>query len=38
MVDTRFSIRESRGLVDFRDVADEARTFLSMPAPEPKPK
>jgi hypothetical protein len=38
IVDTRFSIGESRGLVDFRDVAAEARTFLSMPAPEPKPK
>src|SRR3954470_16736386 len=24
-------IRESCGLVDFRDVADEARTFLSLP-------
>ena len=29
-------IRESCGLVDFKDVADEARTFLSMP-PEPEP-
>ncbi len=38
IVDTRFSIRESRGLFDFKDVADEARTFLSMPAPEPKLK
>ncbi|MBZ9937048.1 toprim domain-containing protein [Mesorhizobium sp. BR1-1-16] len=28
-------IRESCGLVDFRDVADEARAFLSMPHPEP---
>jgi hypothetical protein len=28
-------IRESCGLVDFKDVADEARTFLSMPPPEP---
>lgn len=28
-------IRESRSLVDFKDVADEARTFLSMPPPEP---
>jgi hypothetical protein len=27
-------IRESCGLVDFKDVADEARTFLSMPPPE----
>lgn len=30
-------IRESCGLVDFKDVADEARTFLSMPTPEPEP-
>ncbi|MCH8684454.1 DUF7146 domain-containing protein [Pedomonas mirosovicensis] len=30
-------IRESCGLVDFKDVADEARTFLSMPPPEPEP-
>jgi len=29
-------IRESRGLIDFRDVADEARTFLSLPHPEPE--
>src|SRR3546814_13790022 len=28
-------IRESCGLVDFKDVADGARTFLSMPHPEP---
>ncbi|PEQ11714.1 DNA primase [Novosphingobium sp. PC22D] len=28
-------IRESFGLVDFKDVADEARTFLSMPPPQP---
>ena len=28
-------IRESCGLVDFKDVADEARAFLSMPHPEP---
>ncbi len=28
-------IRESRGLVDFKDVADEARTFLSLPKPDP---
>jgi hypothetical protein len=28
-------IRESCGLVDFRDVADEARRFLAMPRPEP---
>ena len=30
-------IRESCGLVDFRDVADEARTFLSLPHSEPAP-
>ncbi|MEI9425287.1 toprim domain-containing protein [Mesorhizobium sp. Cs1299R1N1] len=30
-------IRESRGLVDFQDVADEARSFLSMPQPTPDP-
>lgn len=29
-------IRESCGLVDFRDVADEARRFLSLPRPELK--
>jgi len=29
-------IRESCGLIDFKDVADEARTFLSMPHPEPE--
>lgn len=28
-------IRESCGLADFRDVADEARQFLSLPQPEP---
>ncbi len=28
-------IRETCGLVDFRDVADEARHFLSLPRPEP---
>lgn len=28
-------IRESRGLVEFRDVADEARRFLAMPRPQP---
>jgi Toprim domain-containing protein len=28
-------IRESCGLVDFRDVADEARRFLSLPRSEP---
>ncbi|WP_072386849.1 toprim domain-containing protein [Hyphomicrobium sp. CS1BSMeth3] len=31
-------IRESLGLVDFRDVADEARLFLSLPRPEPDPQ
>jgi len=31
-------IRESCGVVDFQDVADEARTFLSMPPPEPEPR
>jgi hypothetical protein len=30
-------IRESRGLQDFRDVAGEARRFLSLPRPEPEP-
>src|SRR5258708_5855844 len=30
-------IRESCGLVDFRDVVDEARRFLAMPKPEPVP-
>lgn len=30
-------IRESLGLVDFRDVAEEARTFLAQPHPEPEP-
>ncbi|PZR87906.1 MAG: DNA primase [Stutzerimonas stutzeri] len=29
-------IREARGIVDFRDVADEARRFLSLPQPEPR--
>jgi len=29
-------IRESCGLFDFRDVADEARAFLSLPAWEPR--
>lgn len=28
-------IRETCGIVDFRDVADEARRFLSLPRPEP---
>jgi hypothetical protein len=32
-------IRESLGLIDFADVAEEARMFLSMPPdPEPQPK
>jgi hypothetical protein len=33
-------IRESRGLLDFHDIADEARRFLSLPRsdPEPSPK
>ena len=31
-------IRESRSLVDFKDVADEARSFLAMPRPEPEPE
>lgn len=30
-------IRESCGLTDFRQVADEARAFLSLPRPEPEP-
>lgn len=30
-------IRESCGLIDFKDVADEARTFLSLSPPEPEP-
>ncbi|MEP7457607.1 toprim domain-containing protein [Phyllobacterium sp. SB3] len=30
-------IRESCGLIDFKDVADEARTFLSLPTPDPEP-
>jgi hypothetical protein len=30
-------IRESCGLIDFKDVADEARSFLSLPHPEPGP-
>ncbi|CAM5773214.1 DUF7146 domain-containing protein [Mesorhizobium amorphae] len=29
-------IRESCGLIDFKDVADEARIFLSLPHPEPE--
>jgi hypothetical protein len=31
-------IRESCGLIDFKDVADEARSFLSLPHPEPEPE
>src|SRR5487761_1020697 len=31
-------IRESCGLVDFHDVTDEARRFLSLPRPEPEPE
>jgi hypothetical protein len=31
-------IRESCGLVEFKDVADEARMFLSLPHPEPEPE
>jgi hypothetical protein len=31
-------IRESCGLLDFKDVADEARAFLSLPHTEPKPE
>jgi len=30
-------IRESCGLIDFKDVAAEARCFLSLPHPEPQP-
>ncbi|MEO8884088.1 MAG: toprim domain-containing protein [Devosia sp.] len=30
-------IRESLGLVDFKNVADEARAFLALPQAEPKP-
>ncbi len=30
-------IRESRGLADFKDVAEEARSFLSLPHPGPQP-
>jgi hypothetical protein len=29
-------IRESCGLIHFKDVADEARVFLSLPSPEPE--
>lgn len=31
-------IRESRGLLDFKDVVDEARVFLSLPHPDPEPQ
>jgi len=31
-------IGESLGLVDFADIAEEARRFLSLPHPEPEPK
>ena len=31
-------IRESCGLFDFKDAADEARIFLSMPPQEPEPR
>lgn len=31
-------IRESRGLLDFKDILDEARAFLSLPRPEPEPQ
>ena len=31
-------IREALGLVDFKDVAAEARAFLAMPHPEPEPQ
>ena len=30
-------IRESCGLIDFKDIADEARSFLALPHPEPNP-
>ena len=30
-------IREALSLIDFTDVAEEARTFLSLPRPEPEP-
>ncbi len=30
-------IRKSCGLVDFKEIADEARTFLALPHPEPEP-
>ncbi|WP_198647159.1 DUF7146 domain-containing protein [Pannonibacter carbonis] len=31
-------IRESLGLIDFADVAEEARHFLSLPHPDPEPQ
>jgi len=31
-------IRESCGLIDFKDVAEEARSFLSLPRSEPDPQ
>lgn len=31
-------IRESLGLIDFADIAEEARRFLSLPHPEPEPQ
>ena len=31
-------IRESCGLVEFRDIADEARRFLGLPRPDPEPE
>ena len=31
-------IRESLGLIDFADVAEEARLFLSLPPPDPEPQ
>lgn len=31
-------IRESRGLLDFKDVVNEARVFLSLPHPDPEPQ
>ncbi len=31
-------ICESLGLIDFADIADEARRFLSLPHPEPEPQ
>ncbi|RWG35109.1 toprim domain-containing protein [Mesorhizobium sp.] len=31
-------IRAALGLIDFKGVADEARTFLAMPRPDPEPQ